>query len=143
MKLGTNLLRTGLALLVFTSGYSSATDFRRISSDQSRDLAVDVASINLVEHSFWAVNTLTTYNSAQKIEGVPPFYAVASTLWLKCLTVSGSVSKLIFMSEVPDVKKLASFDLPADWKPVDPKTDVGLVWKYVCTRGWENEPPKK
>jgi len=56
------------------------------------------------------------------------------------MNITGSISKLkLFADEaaVEAMTPVAEFDYPVIWRPVDIKTDVGLMWRYVCTKGWE------
>ena len=126
-----------VATAVFSigAGPARAADLRVVGSGQSMEVSVDVDSIKTIVGSHTEVNVLTMYKDLQTQEGVPPFSATLAMLRLRCLTVQGALSKIVFMSGPETV--VAKYDLPVEWKRVDPKSDVGIVWKYVCTRAWE------
>jgi hypothetical protein len=131
------MVLVGTALLAIITGSASGGDLRVIRSSSEAEVSFDVESIKTVVGSHTEVKVLTIYGETQKLEGVPPFEATVAVLLIRCLTMAGSISKLVFLSTSD--KPVAQFNYPVQWKPVDPKTDVGIVWEYVCTRGWERD----
>jgi hypothetical protein len=112
-------------------------DLRVVASDSTEEISIDVDSIKTIVGSHTELKVLTLYKSPQKLQGVPPFTATAAVVWFRCLSVEGSLATIVFMSS-PE-KVVLKQELPVDWKRVDMKTDMGLVWKYFCTRAWERE----
>jgi hypothetical protein len=125
------------ALVAIFVGPARGADLRVVGSNDSMEISVDIESIKTIIGSHTEVRVLTMYKGLQKLEGVPPFSATLAVLRLRCLTVQGSLSKIVFMSS-PE-KIVAQYEYPVEWTRVDPKTDVGIVWKYVCTRAWEED----
>ncbi len=72
----------------------------------------------------------------QKLEGLPPFTATIASLRIRWLTGQASLSNSVFIADDKSMKK---FDYPSEWKRVDPNADIGIVWRYVGTRGWERD----
>jgi hypothetical protein len=125
-----------MVLFAMFSVSAGAADWREIGSSDGVTVLVDVASIKTIVGSHTEVVSATLYKEAQKQPGMPEFRATVARMSLRCLTVTGSLSTLEFYAtrdlKGPVVSKLV---FPVEWRPVDPKTDVGRVWKYVCTGG--------
>jgi len=128
------------ALLAIISAGASAADLRLVGSNDNMEVSVDVDTIKTVVGSHTEVVVVSTYRDAQKIQGLPPFRATIARVFFRCLNGTGSISKL-HLYDNPDLKgsPIARFDYPVEWRPVDHKTDIGIVWKYICTRGWERD----
>ena len=135
MRIGSVVFATML-LLTFPV-LAGSPDLRVVRSNNISELSIDVDSIRTIEGSHTEVRTLEIFQAEQKLEGMPPFMALAASLQIRCLTVQASLSKLVFLSSKHEVIK--KFDYPVEWKHVEPKTDTGIVWKYVCTRAWERD----
>jgi|MudIll2142460700_1097286.scaffolds.fasta_scaffold419415_1 hypothetical protein len=131
------IIMTFLALI---SASGHAADLRVVGSSDDMKILVDVDTYKVVEGSHHEIVMLTLYRDPQKIQDLPQFGATIAHVYLKCLNVTGSLSKLVFFAGT-DLKgsPVASFDYPVVWIPIDPDTDLGIVWKYVCTRGWERD----
>jgi hypothetical protein len=135
MRIGSLVFCT--LLLAMVLALAGAPDLRVVRSNNTSELSVDVESIKTIEGSHTEVRMLEIYRNPQKLEGMPSFTATVASLRIRCLTVQASLSNLVFMSSKQEVVK--KFDYPVEWKRVDPKTDIGIVWKYVCTREWERD----
>jgi hypothetical protein len=135
MRIGS--LVFGTMLLMTFPVLAGTPDLRVVRSNNISELSVDVDSIRTIEGSHHEVRTLEIFRAEQKLEGMPPFTAMGASLRIRCLTVQASLSTLVFMSSKYEVIK--KFDYPVEWKRVEPKTDIGIVWKYVCTREWERD----
>jgi hypothetical protein len=99
--------------------------------------SIDVDTIKLVD-GHWEAVVFTMYNKPQSIPGVPKFQATISKLFFRCSEITGSLASLIFFQDLemsPSTAK--NFNYLPEWKPVDPATDIGKVWKYVCTQGYK------
>ena len=136
MKAQTILTLLCTAAIGVFAASARAADLRVVGSTAGMEVSVDVDSIKNVEGSHLQVNSLTVYREPQRQEGVPaPFRAVAAVLWFRCLQGTGSISKMVLMADAdPRTPPVAKHDLPVRWRAVDPKTDVGRVFTYVCTR---------
>jgi len=135
MRIGS--LVFGTMLLAMVPVLAGGPDLRVVRSNNISELSVDVDSIRTIEGSHTEVRMMEIYRDEQKLEGMPPFTATVASLRIRCLTVQASLSNLVFISSKKEVVK--KFDYPVEWKRVDPKTDIGIVWKYVCTREWERD----
>jgi hypothetical protein len=134
MRIGSLVL--GTMLLAVVPVFAGGTDLRVVRSTNDSEISVDVDSIRTIEGSHTEVRVMEVFGDEQKLEGMPPFTATVASLRIRCLTVQASLSNLVFLSSNKVINK---FDYPVEWKRVDPKTDIGIVWKYVCTRGWDRD----
>ena len=123
-----------LTVVMMASGYAGGTDWRSIGSNKEVEILVDVQSIKDVPGAHEVVSA-TLYKQVQKAPGVPAFQATVARMSFKCLTAKGSLSSLDFYA-TRDLKgpTVAKYRYPEAWRPVDPTSDVGVVWKYVCTQ---------
>jgi hypothetical protein len=120
-----------------------ATDLRVVSSNEETEILMDIASYKNVEGSHHEAWFITTYNKTQRESNDGPAFRVSFVhVFFRCMNATGPISKLILFADEAAVKArrpVAQFDYPVIWRPVDIKTDVGLMWRYVCTKGWERD----
>jgi len=122
-----------LTVLMMASVYAMGADWRRIGSNKDVEVFVDVESIKVVAGAHEVV-TATLYSQPQRVEGMPEFRATVARMSLRCLTVTGSLSSLeLYATRDMKGPAVAKYRYPEKYRPVDPDTDVGKVWKYVCT----------
>jgi hypothetical protein len=125
-------------LLLVSAAPATGADLRVVASSRDEEISIDIDSIRTIEGSHSELRVLTRYASPQKLEGMPAFTATLAEVRLRCLTRQGAMTRIVFMAS-PD-KVAAKFDYPVDWQRVDMNTDMGLVWRYFCTREWERQP---
>lgn len=119
----------------------SAADLRVVGSNADMEVSVDVDTIKTIEGSHTEVVVFTQYSRQQEAPGVPNFDATLSRVLLRCITFSGSIATLAFFNDAKLVRKFDYDEIV--WRQVDPATDIGQVWKYICTRQWEKDGPNK
>jgi hypothetical protein len=131
------------AMLFTVIPLAALADLRVVASDEKTEILIDVDTIKDVEGSHHEAWFITTYNEIQKLNDDGPTFRISfARIFFRCMDATGSISKLILFTDEAAVKAktpVAKFDYPVIWKPVDIKTDVGLMWKYVCTKGWERD----
>ena len=136
-----NLIAASVVLFTIIPLPARATDLRVVASDEESEILMDVDTIKDVEGSHHEAWFITTYNNTHRISDDGPAFRVSfARIFFRCMNITGSISKLkLFADEaaVEAMTPVAEFDYPVIWRPVDIKTDVGLMWRYVCTKGWE------
>jgi hypothetical protein len=122
--------------LLVQPAVGSAANLRVIGSNDHMEVSVDVDTIKVVEGSHTEVIVYTRYSEPQENPGITKFNATLARVLIRCGNVTGTISTLAFFDDDKLIKK---FDYELMWRSVDPHTDIGQVWKYICTRQWENE----
>jgi hypothetical protein len=134
------------ALVTMTPLPVCAADLRVVASNDEEEILIDVDSIQDVESSHHEATFISTYNTVQRATSDgPPFRVAVARIFFRCLDATGSLSKLSLFADAAAVqanKPTSKFDYPVIWKPVEPDSDVAVMWKYVCTKGWEAEGGK-
>jgi hypothetical protein len=133
-----------IALLCAAPTTAGAADLRLVASNGQEEIWLDVDTVRSIrgtstELGYTQVIVTTLFASPQQFENIR-FQATISRLLIRCITVMGSLETLIFYAR-SDLKgePVARFDYPTNWRSVDHQTDVGLIWRYVCTRSWEED----
>jgi len=120
-----------------------ATDLRIVASDEEREIVTDVDTIKDVAGSHHEAWFITTYNEPRRISDDGPTFRVRfARIFFRCMNITASISKLKLYADEAAVKTMtpvAQDDYPVIWRRVDINTDVGLMWKYICTKGWEGD----
>jgi hypothetical protein len=114
----------------------SAADLRVVGSNADEEVSVDVDTIKVVEGSHTEVVVFTAYRELHESPGLPKFNSTIARMLFRCINATGSIAALAFLN---DDKLIKRFDYDVTWRSVDPDTDIGQVWKYICTRQWEDE----
>jgi hypothetical protein len=127
-----------IALLCVVPETAGATDLRLVGSDSEMEIYLDRDSLRSVpgtstELGYKDVFVTTLYARPQVVNNLR-VQATRARMLFRCMTVEGSLELLHFYAS-RDLRgePVARFDYPTNWQRVDPQTDVGLVWKYVCT----------
>jgi hypothetical protein len=139
MKRHLGVVFVSVVIIMTFAANARAVDLKIVGSNNDELVAIDADSIKRVEGTQLELGHLevtvhTLFNEPQKQEDVPsPFSALITVLWFRCINATGSISEMVFLADDNVQKPVAKFDVPITWKPIDPKSNVGIVWKYVCT----------
>jgi len=115
---------------------ASAADLRVVGSSADMEVSVDVDTIKVIEGSHTEVVVFTAYRELQDNPELPQFNITIARMFFRCINATGAIASLAFFN---DDKLIKRFDYEVTWRSVDRDTDIGQVWKYICTRQWENE----